>query len=345
MEESLQALRQAPRTRTEIAGDFPLDDAILEALPPDLTVVSADSYGSSAWSVTARIDTVNHEGAPMRFFVKCTTEKSGQAQLAGEFAVMSELYKTIPSLVPRPQGHGRLYLESPPTYFFICEFVNISDRLPDPVRLGARLAELHTTSVSPTGKFGFYVPTYDGKLPQITDWDSSWASFFGKLLTGILRLDAEVNGPWKELEDVAERVVQEVIPRLLGVLECDGRSVKPCLIHGDLWEGNIGTDLDTGEIYIFDACSYYAHNEMEIGMWRTEHHRMKAKAYKREYLRNIEPCEPVNEWDDRNRLYSDKTKLMYSAHVPGTKVRNQAYEDFVYLVEKYGVHPGQAQVH
>ena len=201
--------------------------------------------------------------------------------------------------------------------------MNIGDRLPDPVCLAVRMAELHTISVSPTGKFGFHLPTYDGKLPQVTDWDSSWASFFRTLLTGVLWLDVEINGPWKELEDLARRVMKEVIPRLLGTLESDGRSVKPCLIHGDLWEGNIGTDLDTGNIYIFDACSYYAHNEMEIGMWRTEHHRMKANVYKREYLRNMEPSEPADEWDDRNRLYSDKTKLMYSAHVPGSNVRNQ----------------------
>lgn len=58
-------------------------------------------------------------------------------------------------------------------------------------------------------------------------------------------------------------------------------------------------------------------------MWRVEHHRMKAKAYKREYLRKVDISEPVEEFDDRNRLYSTKTKLMYSAHVPGTSVRNQ----------------------
>lgn len=58
-------------------------------------------------------------------------------------------------------------------------------------------------------------------------------------------------------------------------------------------------------------------------MWRVEHHRMKAKIFKKEYLRNMAIDDPVEEFDDRNRLYSVKTKLMYSAHVPGTSVRNQ----------------------
>lgn len=235
-----------------------------------------------------------------------------------------EIYNTVSGLAPKPYGHGRLRHASQPTYFFVCEFVHISDALPDPVRLGARLAELHKNSVSPTGKFGFYVTTYDGKLPQITDWDSSWTSYFGRLLAGIARLDTATNGSWNELDSVMDRTLSHVIPRLLGVLESEGRSIKPCLIHGDLWEGNIGTEYETANIYIFDAAPYYAHNEMELGIWRTEHHRMKNKAYKREYLRNFEPSEPGDEFDDRNRLYSVKTQLMYSAHVPGTSVRNQS---------------------
>ena len=85
---------------------------------------------------------------------------------------MSELYKTKPNLVPKPIAWGRTVED--PTYFFLCEYLNISDRLPDPAKLATQIADLHKSSVSPTGKFGFHVPTYDGKLPQVTDWDNSW---------------------------------------------------------------------------------------------------------------------------------------------------------------------------
>lgn len=147
---------------------------------------------------------------------------------------MSELYKTLPTSVPKPHAWGKLTVKSPPTYFFLCDFLNISDRLPDPAIVGARLAELHQRSISPTGNFGFHVPTYDGKLPQAVNWNSSWPSCFSKLLVGISELDSEVNGPWKELQDVLDQVVSHVIPRLLGALELEGRVVKPCLIHGDV---------------------------------------------------------------------------------------------------------------
>lgn len=62
---------------------------------------------------------------------------------------------------------------------------------------------------------------------------------------------------------------------------------------------------------------------MEIAVWRVEHHRMKADIFKKEYIRNAGIHEPIEEFDDRIRLYSVKTKLMYSAHVPGTSVRTQ----------------------
>jgi protein-ribulosamine 3-kinase len=246
---------------------------------------------------------------------------------------MYELYKTMPSIVPTPRGSGRC-LDSD-AYYYLCDYLDIDHRAPNPVKLGHKIAELHRRSISPTGMFGFHVVPYDGKLPLVAEWDSSWSSFYRKLLAGVYEHDIRVNGFWKELDDAMKITLDKVVPRLLDVLEDDGRSVKPCLIHGDLWEENIGTDPRTGEIYIFDSCSYYAHHEMAIGMWRVDHHHMKAKEYRNEYFKNFEPDEPVEEYDDRNRLYCIKEKIMYSAHVPGTKARAQALEDMQYLISKY----------
>jgi protein-ribulosamine 3-kinase len=241
--------------------------------------------------------------------------------MEGEFNAMTELYKTMPSLVPRPYAWGKFKLPTLDTYFFLCDFIDMSNRLPDPVRLCSRIAELHRTSVSPTGKFGFHVPTCHGRFPQYVDWDSNWASFFTKLLADALRLDLQTNGPWPEFERVSERILTRVIPRLLGVLQEDGRDIKPCLIHGDLWEGNIGTAYDNNEVYIFDSGAYYAHNEMEIGMWRCVRHRINAKIFTRQYLREFPISEPTEEWDDRNRIYCVKMNIIHAAHHKGDIVR------------------------
>ena len=57
----------------------------------------------------------------------------------------------------------------------------------------------------------------------------------------------------------------KVIPLLLRPLENDGRSVKPCLVHGDLWFANSGIDITTNKSLVFDACSFDAHNECKRG--------------------------------------------------------------------------------
>lgn len=144
------------------------------------------------------------------------------------------------------------------------------------------------------------------------------------MLIGALLSDAVTNGPWKELEDIVDQTVKTVIPLLLGFLETGGRSIKPCLIHGDIWEGNIGTDRETGRLYVYDAACYYAHNEMELGMWRINHHNLIAGKYRKEHLRNMEASKPKTQWDDRNRLYSCKAKLLLSASFPESRFRSQS---------------------
>jgi protein-ribulosamine 3-kinase len=76
-------------------------------------------------------------------------------------------------------------------------------------------------------------------MAHIVEWDS-WAKFYAKLLRGVAKLDIETNGPQPELEAAAANMVDNVILRLLNVLQSDGRKIKPSLVHGDLWEGNVG---------------------------------------------------------------------------------------------------------
>lgn len=205
----------------------------------------------------------------------------------------------------------------------------MDNKLPSAAQSCAQLAELHRSSKSSTGEFGFHISTCHGRFPQVVGWDKSWASFFAKLLDGAFKLDLDTNGPWEELQTVSSRVLSHVIPRLLGILELDGRVLKPCLIHGDLWEGNIGTDYETGKIYIFDSGAYYAHNEMEIGMWRCARHKIGSKKFKLQYLREFEMSEPKDEWDDRNRLYCVKMNIIHSAHHPEANVRQTYVRLFI----------------
>jgi len=266
----------------------------------------------------------------------------GAARVLGEYMSMSEIYKTAPDFAPQPHGYGKWRGED--AHFFLCDFLVIDQKkMPDPARLGKKLADLHHNSESPTGKFGFHCVTFDGKLPLNTAWDASWTSFFTKLMRDVYKLDEEFNGFWKPLDDVMQITFKKLIPRLLGPLTAEGRTIKPCLIHGDLWESNIGTDTQTGEISIFDSCAYYAHHEKEVGIWRCEHHNMHDEIYRNEYFKNYPPSEPIAESDDRNRLYSVETLLIHSAHFPGSETRNHALKELSWLINKYSMDMGIAK--
>lgn len=72
---------------------------------------------------------------------------------------MLELGKTMPSIVPRPWAHRRC--QGAEASYFVSDYVEIDHRPPDAAKLGAKIAELHRVSKSPTGQFGFHVTPYD----------------------------------------------------------------------------------------------------------------------------------------------------------------------------------------
>jgi fructosamine-3-kinase len=245
--------------------------------------------------------------------------------LEGEFNSMTALYNTSPDFIPRPINWGKLSATDPEVYFFLCQFIEMTNHNPDPAQLCKKLVQLHQNSVSPTGMFGFHINTSQGPLPQQTAWNPSWSAFYIQLIKGAMKLNRERNGKWKNLEECIDRLITHVVPLVLGPLEADGRKVKPCLIHGDLWDGNIGTDFETGEIYIFDASSYFAHNEMEIAMWRGRFNQVvSAKAYMNAYLSRMGISEPTEQFNDRHRIYSIYMLLHESACHYGADFRDES---------------------
>ncbi|OBT60773.1 hypothetical protein VE03_09746 [Pseudogymnoascus sp. 23342-1-I1] len=322
----------------DIGGDFPLDYSVIESFPPKTKVISANRFGSSEWTVIARVDVELEDGEPKTYFLKCAEEDTGKAMMEGEFHSMTALYDALPGFFPEPYAWGRFSQNiGQSTYFFLSNFIEMSNDIPDPTELCRNIAELHKRSVSPTGMFGFHTTTCQGNLPQATNfWDPSWESYFRKMLTNAMNLNTEINGPWKDLEEVTEKVKTIVLPKLLRPLESSGRSIKPSLIHGDLWDGNVGTSYKTGKIYAFDAGAYYAHHEMEVSMWRGEVNKvLRDKVYLKEYLSNIGASEPVDQFDDRNRLYNSYMTLHVSACHGGGFFRESSYNNFTYLINKY----------
>ena len=125
---------------------------------------------------------------------------------------------------------------------------------------------------------------------------------------------------WPDFDVVCQLTLEKVVPRLLLPLQSEGRSIKPCLVHGDCWDGNTAMDLKSGGAFVFDACSFYGHNEYDTGNWRAARHRLSDDAYISDYKRLFPVSEPSEshhvdrrcvtdykveeDWDARNRLYS-----------------------------------------
>ncbi|KAK8032105.1 Fructosamine kinase-domain-containing protein [Apiospora arundinis] len=320
-----------------LGGVFPMDDAVLEALPRASSFVSVEHCSESAFTITGKVVARGKDGEQYICFLKVAFENQGKTMLRGEYESSKVVHSIMADFLPTPYGFGRYKVQDPPTYFYLSEFVDMDvTKRPDPAEFTRRLAQLHKLSESPTGKFGFAVQTCDGQVARTVDWEDSWAVFFRKLLLGVCQRDVETNGPWPEMERATKQIADAVIPRLLGPLQEKGGGLKPCLIHGDLWEGNMGIVRETDRSILFDVGSYYAHNEMELGHWRCEFSSVfRDKAYTEAYLQNYPPAEPTEEFDDRNRLYSLQGAINYSAGHPKSSLRKTAYNNMCYLCEKY----------
>lgn len=165
-----------------------------------------------------------------------------------------------PDFVPKPIAWGSCK-SWPDSHFYLCEFRNLGEELPEPPVFCQKLAELHKNGVSPNGKFGFHVVTYNGNLPQENGYTDTWEEFFANGLKHMLRLNFEAAGPSKQLEELIPSMFEKVIPRLLRPLETGGNSVTPSLVHGDLWCGNVAVDMNDDTPLAFDPSCFWAHNE------------------------------------------------------------------------------------
>lgn len=187
----------------------------------------------------------------------------GKGMMNGEFMSMTRLNEAVPDFTPTPFAWGT-YESDDSIHFFLCSFHNMNDQLCSLETFPRLVAELHTKVTSPNAKFGFPVTTYQGRLPQDQTETDTWEECFANNVKLMFDHELAAQGPDEEVARLREMIMNKVIPRLLRPMETGGRQIVPRLVHGDLWEGNAGTDLETGIPKIFDACSLYAHNECKF---------------------------------------------------------------------------------
>ncbi|PGH11164.1 hypothetical protein AJ80_07266 [Polytolypa hystricis UAMH7299] len=315
-----------------------LDSSIIAEdteLPKGSKITAVLDHGTSFWAHTSRLDVELQDGTSQSFFIKVISNTIGKNMVHGEFESMKTIYELSPEFAAKPVAWGA-YQEAPDTYFFLCEYRDMTGDIPAPDEFTSHLAAMHKNSKSPTSKFGFHMDTYCGNLPQMNEWEDSWETFFTKNLKLALKLEAAARGWDPEFDELVPVVFDKVVPRLLRPLESEGRSIKPSLVHGDLWFSNSGVDATTNGSLIFDACCLYAHNEYEFGQWRPVCNRF-GPDYLAAYQSHCEKSPPEEDYDGRLDLYKLRFNTHVSALFPENEtLREQMLGDMRDLVQRYG---------
>lgn len=214
-------------------------------------VTSLSRAGSSGWAVMHRATTEQGK----QLFIKVS--RDDVSMFKGEEKGLWAMHETQTIRVPKPYLCGAL--SSTKGSYIIMEALDLV-AVYSQVQLGTMLARMHLASpVFPEaqqGKFGFCVDNTIGATPQPNGWMDNWIDFFrDRRLFHQLKLTGDPN-----LIEKGEKLC-----RNLHVFFHDIKDeIKPSLIHGDLWSGNIS---GVGSVpAIFDPACYYGHHEAEFGM-------------------------------------------------------------------------------
>lgn len=313
----------------------PIPASILRALSlsdPSKASLSTSGLGSGFTSTGAIRASVpspsggsSGEEEERRYFVKTSADgKAAEEMFRGEYESLNAIATSVPGFCPRALAWGALEEGKGKSFFLATEFLDLgAGGRRNGASLAQRLGQLHSTPAPPdseTGKrrFGFPVPTFCGDTKQPNRFYDSWADFYAnERLVVILEESEKRNGKDVGLRDLVERTAQRVVPALLGDGHLgfdksgNGEGITPVVIHGDLWSGNadrgriVGSgrkeDEEAAGEVVYDPSAVYGHSEFELGIMNM--FGGFGSTFFNAYHKIVPKTEPVEEYDDRVRLY------------------------------------------
>ena len=152
--------------------------------------------------------------------------------------------------------------------------------------LGNQLARMHLNTSH--GQFGWHQDNYIGSSIQVNRWQSNWRTFFAEQRIG-----------W-QLQVLAEKSIKigdiDHIVKICHDLLLH-HQVTPCLVHGDLWQGNVGF-VDNHPI-IYDPACYFGDREVDIAMTEL------FGSFPTEFYQGYESTYPLNKgYEQRKMVYN-----------------------------------------
>jgi len=208
-----------------------------------------------------------------KIYVKYNTKAGSRLMFEGEFASLKAIEATGTVRVPKPLAIDDYKAGS----LLVMEHLELQSMNESSATLGLQLAQLHMSNASKieaSGKnscvghqdiavhsFGFDMPTCCGFLPLDNTWNDDWLSFYAQQRLAPqmgmeeVKCDREAQEWWGKL--------QRKLPNMF-----EGLEVKPSLLHGDLWSGNVAQlkGPSPSPPVIFDPASFYGHSEFEFGI-------------------------------------------------------------------------------
>ena len=93
--------------------------------------------------------------------------------------------------------------------------------------------------------------------------------------------------------------------------------------------------MRNGQAFVFDAGSFFGHNEYETGNWRAPRHKLSDRAYIEEYKKRFPISPPEEDWDARNLLYSLTFNIGNAIYTPGSSQKQVIYDDMTRLCRMF----------
>lgn len=188
-------------------------------------------------------------GGERSFFVKINAKHCIDSFLQEHYSLQT-INQLASIKCPEPLLTGTTIDKS----FLVIEYLNLIQGSAQSWHfLGQQLAHMHQNCTH--GEYGWQEDNYIGESIQPNKWMNNWSMFFAEQRIGWqLQLLEEKSIKLGNIDYVCEHCH----------LLLKSHHPRPSLLHGDLWQGNVGFTNDT--CAIFDPASYYGDRETDVAM-------------------------------------------------------------------------------